>query len=124
MTVLVPSCSSIVSPAPLPRLIDWIKRISPFAKKNASPSSPRTVFEPPPAVISSAPAPPMTALVPLVNVIVSAAPLAKSVLSALNSVPELLNTNLPLSPSTTLDAPTVVPFTAIASLAAPPMTTL
>nr|AGC71837.1 hypothetical protein [uncultured bacterium A1Q1_fos_1877] len=64
----------ITSFPPLPEFVEAIRRRSPFAKNEASPSSPRTVLRPVLAVISSAPAPPRIVLVPAVKLIVSAAP--------------------------------------------------
>ena len=51
ITLLTPLLSVIVSFPPTPRLIDSIRRKSPFAKNEALPSSPRIVFVPFPAVI-------------------------------------------------------------------------
>nr|AGC71836.1 hypothetical protein [uncultured bacterium A1Q1_fos_1877] len=61
---------------------------------------------------------------PFVSVIVSAAPVAKSVLSIDNKSPALLSRIVPLSPRTIPRAFTVVPFTTMLSEAAPPTTTL
>ena len=74
MTRLTPSLSVTVSSPPAPELIDSISRRLPSAKNTTRPSSPTTVFVPFDAVIWSAPAPAMTVLMPLVSVMVSAAP--------------------------------------------------
>ena len=122
ITLFIPSCSVMMSSSPLPRLIDSIRRWSPLAKKNARPSSPRIVLLPAPAVIWSAPAPPMTAFVPAVSSMISAAPEAKSVLAMFSRVPEFVSRIVPLSPSTIALAVGVFPATSIVSPAAPPMT--
>ena len=78
---------------------------------------------PPPAVILSPPTPPITVFVPLVRVMSSASPDAKSELVTLSSTPALLKVTVPLSPTTVALAPAAVPFTEIVSASAPPTTT-
>ena len=78
ITVFVPSSSVIWSLPPRPEFIDSIDFtrpvLGPVAKNSAFPSSPRIVFWPVVALITSPPAPPSTVLVPAVSVIVSAVP--------------------------------------------------